>query len=77
MPKAPAPKLAHKHFILDQRKLTRARRVLGAKTETETIERALDQILSEDEKNRIAWQADKRFFESGIEIVDVFGNLDE
>ena len=73
----PKPKLAHKHFILDQRKLTRARKVLGAKTETETIERALDHVLSEEEKNRIAWEADKRFFESGIEIADVFGNLEE
>jgi hypothetical protein len=77
MPKARSPKPAHKHFILDQTKLTRARRVLGAKTETETIERALDQVLTEDQKNRLAWEANRRFFESGAEIVDVFGNLEE
>lgn len=40
------------------------------------MERALDQVLTEDEKNRLAWEANRRFFESGVEIVDVFGNLD-
>jgi len=33
--------LRHKHVQLDQRKLDRARRVLGAGTETETLNRAL------------------------------------
>ena len=37
----------HKHVQLDQRKLDRARRVLGAKTETETLERALDLVVTE------------------------------
>jgi hypothetical protein len=39
----------HKHLELDQGKLTRARRILGAKTETETLDRALDLIVSESE----------------------------
>jgi hypothetical protein len=34
---------------LDQGKLTRAQRILGAKTETETLERALDIVVSEAE----------------------------
>jgi hypothetical protein len=36
----------HKHIELDQGKLNRARRILGAKTETETPERALDIVVS-------------------------------
>lgn len=34
-----------KNIRLDQRKLDRARRLLGASTETETIERALELVL--------------------------------
>ena len=41
--------LRHKHLQLDQNKLDRARSVLGAKTETETIERALTLIVDETE----------------------------
>ncbi len=41
--------LRHKHLQLDQEKLNRARRILGAKTETETLERALDLVVSEAE----------------------------
>jgi hypothetical protein len=37
----------HKHVQLDQRKLDRARRVLGARTETETLDRALDLVVTE------------------------------
>ena len=36
----PRPR-AHKHFNLDAIKITRAQRALSAKTESETIERAL------------------------------------
>ena len=41
--------LRHKHVQLDQGKLDRARRILGAKTETEALERALDIVVSEAE----------------------------
>ncbi len=37
----------HKHVQLDQRKLDRARRVLGARTETETLDRALDLVVAD------------------------------
>ncbi|MBS0155834.1 MAG: hypothetical protein JSS38_14655 [Nitrospira sp.] len=37
----------HKHLQLDQAKLTRAKSVLGAKTETEAIERALALVVEE------------------------------
>ncbi len=38
----------HKHLVLDQRKLNRAKKLLGTKTERETIEVALDQVLAEE-----------------------------
>ena len=44
-----APSLRHKHVQLDQGKLNRAREILGAKTETEALGRALDIVVSEAE----------------------------
>ena len=38
----------HKHLKLDQSKIDRAKRLLGAKTEQETIERALDLVVAEE-----------------------------
>ena len=38
----------HKHLKLDQAKIDRAKKLLGAKTEQETIERALDVVLAEE-----------------------------
>ncbi len=66
----------HKHFQLDSAKIKRAQKALRAKTETETIERALDFAISEHESNRLAFEANERFFKSGGEIKDVYGKLD-
>lgn len=63
----------HKHLVLDQAKIKRAQKALGAKTETETIERALEMVISEDERNRRAWAATERLIAGGIQIKDVFG----
>jgi hypothetical protein len=38
---------SHKHFQLDAAKLRRAQRILHDDTETETIERALDIVVTE------------------------------
>jgi hypothetical protein len=38
----------HKHLKLDQSKIDRAKKLLGAKAEQETIERALDLVLGEE-----------------------------
>jgi hypothetical protein len=38
----------HKHLKLDQSKIDKARRLFGAKTEQETIERALDIVIAEE-----------------------------
>jgi hypothetical protein len=72
----PRSKVSHKHFQLDNLKIRRAQKVLRAKTETETIERALDAVIAEDERNRLANEAHERFLRSGIVINDVFGALD-
>jgi hypothetical protein len=69
----------NKHLILDQAKLKRAQKVLGAKTETETVERALDSVIDEDERNHRAWAAHERFLKAavrqGLRIRDAFGRL--
>jgi ribosomal protein S4 len=75
MPRA-RRKVSHKHFQLNNAKIRRAQKVLRAKTETETIERALDAVIAEDERNRLANEAHERFLQSGIVIKDVFGVLD-
>ncbi|HXG64444.1 MAG TPA: hypothetical protein VNO70_05010 [Blastocatellia bacterium] len=65
----------NKHVVLDQAKLKQAQQILGARTETETIERALDRVISEDERNRRAWAATERLLKSGIQVKDVFNRL--
>ncbi len=66
-----------KHLVLDQAKIKKAQKALGAKTETETIDRALEIVIGEDEKNRRAWAATEKLIRSGIQIEDVFGRLKE
>jgi hypothetical protein len=68
---------AHKHFRLDPVKIKRAQRVLRAGTETEAVERALDLVISEHERNRLATEANERFVYSGIVVKDVYGALED
>jgi hypothetical protein len=72
---ATARRRAHKHFQLDAVKIKRAQRALRAKTETETVERALDLAIAEHQRNRLALEATERFVKSGIDIKDVYGTL--
>jgi hypothetical protein len=67
----------HKHYVLDEAKIRRAQRLLGTATETETIERALDEVISERERNRRARAATERLLKSGIQVRDVFSRLNE
>jgi hypothetical protein len=69
-------RVSHKHFQLDTGKIRRAQKVLRAKTETETIDRALDAVIAEHQRDKAATEANKRFVKSGIEIRDVYGKLD-
>lgn len=68
-------RVSHKHFQLDSVKIRRAQKVLHAKTETETIERALDAVIAEHKRDRLAIEANEHFIQSGIQIKDVFGKL--
>ena len=63
-------------FQLDNVKIRRAQKALQAKTETETIERALDAVIAEDKHNQLVTEANERFVKSGIEIQDVYGALE-
>ena len=72
---ATASSRKHKHFQLDSAKIKRAQKALRAKTEIETVERALDLAIAEHEKNRLVLQATERFADSGIEIRDVYAKL--
>ena len=67
---------SHKHFQLDSVKIKRAQKALRAKTETETVERALDLAIAEHKRNRLVLEANERFLKSGIEVEDVYGTLD-
>ena len=66
-------KTKHKHYVLDEMKIKRAQKLLGTTTETETTEHALEEVITEIERNRTAWCARKRFLKSGIQIRDVYG----
>jgi hypothetical protein len=68
---------SHKHFQLDALKIKRAQKVLRAKTETETIERALDLAIDEHERNRRVAEATQRLLNSGIHVRDVYGVLED
>ncbi|GBC75839.1 hypothetical protein HRbin07_00027 [bacterium HR07] len=46
-------KIRDKHLKLDQEKLDRVRRLLGAQTERTAIEQALELVLFEEELNRL------------------------
>jgi hypothetical protein len=70
-------RIVHKHYRLDVGKIRRAQKLLNAGTETQTIERALDVVIAEHERNRAAREANERFVKSGILIRDVYGRLAE
>ena len=69
--------VVHKHFRLDAAKLKRAQKLLDAPTETETVVRALDLAIAEEERDRRMREAHEEFFRSGVDIRDVFGALGE
>jgi hypothetical protein len=60
--------MRHKHVRIDQAKLRKARRVLQAKTDTETLDRALSLVVDEDEIN-----ATLRRVRGRTKLVKIFG----
>jgi len=69
--------VALKQFLLDTEKLRLAQTLVHAATEAETIDRALDLMISEEQKNRLAMEANWEFLTSGATIEDVYGKLDK
>ena len=71
----------NKHFLLNQSRLKKAQKVLGTSTETETIEIALERVITEAERNEKASVAQEKFLKTAIKegliIEDVFGRLAE
>ncbi|MBA2447377.1 MAG: hypothetical protein H0V51_05055 [Chloroflexi bacterium] len=61
-----------KQFLLDPELLRRAREGLGAKTDTEAVERALRSVAIDAELNA----AQAAFIKNEGEIVDVYGRLE-
>ncbi len=67
----------NKHFILDENQLKLARKLIGAKSDTETIEIALTELINERQRNHQVWKATEKLIKSGIEVQDVFGQLND
>jgi len=67
---------SHKHFRLNAAKIKRAQKLLHAGTETEAIERALDLVITEHERNQLAAEANQRFVKSGIAVKDAYATLE-
>jgi hypothetical protein len=68
-------RIVHKHFRLNAAKIKRVQRLLNTRTETEAVERSLDAVIVEEERNRSTREANERFLRSGVEIRDVYGKL--
>jgi hypothetical protein len=67
----------HKHFRLDSIKLKRAQKLLQARTETETVQRALDFAIAEYQRCKLTEEANRKFLRSGAVIRDVFGTVND
>jgi SOS response regulatory protein OraA/RecX len=70
-------RIAHMPFRLNAAKIKRAQKLMQAGTETETIEQALDAVITEHERNEAAREANERFIKSGVVIRDVYGTLEK
>lgn len=55
-----------KHFRLNQDLIKNAKKILGAKTETETIESALSEIIYQEKMRRFIEQTGKKFSFEGL-----------
>jgi hypothetical protein len=67
----------HKNARQDIAGIKRALRSLKDGTLPETLERASDAVSAERERNRVTREANERFLKSGIEIIDVYGKLED
>ena len=53
-------KVKDKGYLIDQKKLNRAKKILGRKTETQTVDRALDLVLAEERIDHVPGRAGGR-----------------
>ena len=60
------PSRKNKHFQLDQARLKKDQKLLGARTETETVKVALERIISEAENVERARAAQNKFLQTAI-----------
>ena len=67
----------NKYFILDDNQLKLARKLIRAKSDTETIEIALTELINKRQSDHQVWKATEKLIKSGIEVHDVFGRLDD
>ena len=65
------PAVARKNMDMDVNKLDTARRILGARTDTEAVDRALDYVISE---NREITALDRLYELGGL--ADVYGSVE-
>lgn len=63
-------KRARKQFILPVAKIKKARKILSAETDTETVERALDLVIADGEIRRVLFSV-----KGSCNIEDVYGRL--
>ena len=59
-----------KQFILPAGKIKKARAILSARTDTETVERALDLVIADEEIRKVL-----RSMKGACNIDDVYGRL--
>ena len=62
-------KKSQTQLVVDPAKVRKAQKILGAKTASETVERALDEVV----RNALLDRRHKRLVGSGVEVSEVFG----
>ena len=62
-------KRSQTQLVVDPAKVRKAQKILGAKTASEAVERALDEVL----RNALLDRRHKRLVESGVDVEIVFG----
>ena len=56
-------------LVVDPAKIRKAQKLLGAKTASEAVERALDEVL----RNALLDRRHKRLVQNSVEVEDIFG----
>lgn len=72
----PSNNVVRKRLRLDPIQIERAQRILKGADETENIERALEFVIEEDRRDRVALRAHRRFLKSVVVARDVYGAIE-